>query len=140
MTDEQIESMHAAFEIKHPKVSTYAILIGQGLAHSTRDKFRYLQRDFENAKKLIELENREILNFQLLTSRIVLKQNSTKTEILNQIETIIEKAVADEAQRVIIYYSGYARNNGNWCLSSEGEAAESAFEIRLEDIYTTLAD
>ena len=133
--------MHADLEIKHPKVITYAILIGQGLAHSTRDKFRYVQKDFENAMKLIELEHKDILNFQLLTNRIVLNENSEKLEILKQIGTIIEKAVADEAQRVIIYYSGYARSNGNWCLSSESAvAAEGAFEIQLEDIYTTLAE
>ena len=140
MTEEQIANLHAELEIKHPKVIAYAILIGQGLAHATRDKFSYLQNDFENVNKLIELENREIINFELVTSRIVLNQNSEKAETLKQIENIIERAVANEAQRVILYYSGYARSNGNWCLSSESSAAASDFDISLEDIYRTLAD
>lgn len=60
--------MYTKFEIQHPKVVTYAILIGQGLANSKQDRFRYLQKDFENVQKLIQLQNQQVLNFNLVVN------------------------------------------------------------------------
>jgi len=54
---------------------------------------------------------------------------------LGQIESVVENAVEEEAQKVVIYYSGYARTTGNWILSQESENTGSAFQISLRDIY-----
>ena len=62
------EALNKMFEEligEHPKVLTHALLIGQGLVEKPKyqeDEYRHLRTDFANIKKVLEHEQKDILN------------------------------------------------------------------------------